>query len=71
MGRACRSRSGGEIFQRFWSGPPGRSRGGTGIGLDIARRLARAMAGSLRYDASRPVGATFVLTLPAEVARPD
>ena len=59
------------IFQRFWSGSAGRAGGGTGIGLDIARRLARAMAGSLRYEAGRPVGATFVLTLPADVARPD
>ena len=59
------------IFQRFWSGSADGTRGGTGIGLDIARRLARAMAGSLRYEAGRPVGATFVLTLPADVARPD
>jgi hypothetical protein len=29
------------------------------------------MAGSLRYEAGRTPGATFVLTLPADVARPD
>jgi signal transduction histidine kinase len=59
------------IFQRFWSGSSDGTHGGTGIGLDIARRLARAMAGSLRYEAGRTPGATFVLTLPGDVARPD
>jgi len=59
------------IFRRFWSGAAGRGQGGTGIGLDIARRLSRAMGGSLRYRAGDPVGAVFVLILPAEHARPD
>jgi two-component system sensor histidine kinase KdpD len=59
------------IFRRFWSGSAGRGQGGTGIGLDIARRLSRAMGGSLRYEPGRPNGAVFVLTLPAELARPD
>ncbi len=59
------------IFRRFWSGAAGRAQGGTGIGLDIARRLARAMDGTLQYDAERAVGARFVLTLPADVARAD
>lgn len=59
------------IFRRFWSGAAGRSRGGTGIGLDIARRLARAMDGSLRFEPNEPFGSVFVLTLPAELALPD
>lgn len=59
------------IFRRFWSGAAGRERGGTGIGLDIARRLARAMAGSVTYRPARPGGSLFVVTLPADIARPD
>lgn len=37
---------------------------GVGLGLEISRRLARAMRGDLRLDASCRDGARFVLTLP-------
>ena len=56
----------GRIFQRFWSGRAGRQQGGTGIGLDIARRLAHAMEGTLEYRPAKTTGSVFVLTLPAE-----
>ena len=41
-----------------------RSAPGVGLGLALCRRLARQMAGDLRYEPSRGEGATFVLSLP-------
>ncbi|RYD96156.1 MAG: ATP-binding protein, partial [Sphingomonadales bacterium] len=38
---------------------------GTGLGLYIARRLARAMSGDLGVDSAPGLGARFVFTLPA------
>jgi signal transduction histidine kinase len=58
------------IFRRFWRGAAGRTHHGTGIGLDVARRLARAMGGSLHHEPGTPTGSVFVLTLPAAVAIP-
>ncbi|MDX1447517.1 MAG: HAMP domain-containing sensor histidine kinase [Acidimicrobiia bacterium] len=49
------------IFERFEGTAKGS--GGYGLGLPIARDLAQAMGGDLRYR--RGPGATFVLTLPA------
>lgn len=59
------------IFRRFWRGSAGQQRGGSGIGLDIARRLARAMGGSMSYRPGGTGGSTFVLTIPAEPAHRD
>ena len=61
------------IFDRFVRLDPGRTstgtgssnRGGSGLGLPIARALARAHGGTLVYEAGAAPGATFVLTLPA------
>lgn len=41
--------------------------GGSGLGLYISRRLARAMAGDLAVESTPGMGARFVLTLPADV----
>lgn len=49
------------LFERFYSGPGG-ERAGTGLGLPIARAIARAHGGELH--ASSPGGALFVLELP-------
>ena len=57
------------IFERFVRLDDARARdtGGSGLGLPIARQLARAHGGDLRLDPGR-AGTTFVLTLPLAVA---
>jgi signal transduction histidine kinase len=50
-----------EKFERVDSGEPG----GSGLGLYIARRLARAMGGDLTVESVAGQGARFTLTLPA------
>lgn len=52
------------IFAKFERVDPGEP-GGSGLGLYIARRLARAMGGDLTVDSAPGEGARFVLTLPA------
>ncbi len=52
------------IFDKFERVDPSEP-GGTGLGLYIARRLARAMGGDLVVDSAPGQGARFTLTLPA------
>ncbi len=52
------------IFGKFERVDPSEP-GGTGLGLYIARRLARAMGGDLAVDSAPGQGARFTLTLPA------
>jgi signal transduction histidine kinase len=47
-------------FERVDASEPG----GTGLGLYIARRLARAMGGDLSVDSAPGQGARFTFTLP-------
>ena len=54
------------VFERFYRAPgqPRRS-SGSGIGLTIARNIARAYGGEVTASSAGPSrGATFVLTLP-------
>jgi signal transduction histidine kinase len=56
-----------QVFERFYRIDPSRSRalGGSGIGLAIARALARAMDGRVRAESGGPgTGSTFSVTLP-------
>lgn len=51
------------IFEKFTRLDPAEP-GGSGLGLYIARRLARAMGGDLTVDSAPGAGARFVLALP-------
>ncbi len=54
------------IFDRFYQveGSERRRHGGAGIGLALARELARLHGGELRVESTVGQGATFILTLP-------
>lgn len=52
------------IFEKFERVDPTEP-GGSGLGLYISRRLARAMGGDIVVDSAPGQGARFVLTLPA------
>jgi len=53
------------IFEKFERVDP-REPGGSGLGLYIARRLARAMGGDVTVDSAPGQGARFVFTLPCQ-----
>lgn len=57
------------LFQPYAqaNGNIAKTKGGTGLGLNLSRQLATAMGGELRLARSMPhLGSTFVLTLPME-----
>ena len=63
----------GAIFEPFVQADSGHTRvvEGSGLGLTIGRRLARAMGGDLTVESTIGVGSTFSLWLPAAGAAPD
>ena len=58
------------IFEKFERVDPGEP-GGNGLGLYIARRLARAMGGDLTVESAPGEGARFTLTLPKAPGNED
>jgi len=58
------------IFDRFYRGDPahGRAVDGTGLGLSLAREIARAHGGDLEFRGVNDGVAEFRLDLPAEIA---
>ncbi|MEU1375000.1 HAMP domain-containing sensor histidine kinase [Streptomyces triculaminicus] len=55
----------GRLFQPGRRADPGDGHGGAGLGLPLARRLARSADGDVRHDARHAPGAAFVISLPA------
>lgn len=60
------------LFERFYRADKSRSREieGTGLGLSLAREIARAHGGNLLLEQSDEAGTVFRLTLPAQVTHP-
>ncbi|MCU1067745.1 ATP-binding protein [Stenotrophomonas maltophilia] len=56
------------LFQPFQQGSSGHQRGGSGLGLSIARELARAMGGDLTVHSVLGRGSRFILRLPVSPA---
>ncbi|HZP94863.1 MAG TPA: HAMP domain-containing sensor histidine kinase [Candidatus Limnocylindria bacterium] len=53
------------VFDRFWRGADSGRASGSGIGLTVARELARAHGGEMTVRSGVGRGSTFVLVLPA------
>lgn len=64
MGKGIAEDDQARIFERFERVDPTEP-GGSGLGLYISRRLARAMGGDISVDSAPGKGARFVFTLPA------
>ena len=54
------------VFRRFERGSSSEGMEGTGLGLDVARGLVRAMGGTIRYVPNPNGGAGFRFTVPGE-----
>ncbi|MFG2652043.1 sensor histidine kinase [Streptomyces sp. NPDC048436] len=54
----------GQLFTPGRRADPDDGHGGAGLGLPLARRLARSAGGDVSYDAGYAAGARFVVTLP-------
>lgn len=64
QGRGIAIEDQARIFEKFERVDPSEP-GGSGLGLYIARRLARAMGGDLTVDSAPGQGARFIFSLPA------
>jgi len=64
-GRGIAPEDQARVFEKFGRVDPSEP-GGTGLGLYIARRLARAMGGDVTLESTPGHGARFTLTLPAQ-----
>ncbi|MGV9619740.1 sensor histidine kinase [Streptomyces tendae] len=55
----------GQLFEPGRRADPGDGHSGAGLGLPLARRLARSAGGEMTYDPDHTPGARFVVSLPA------
>ncbi|WP_078883854.1 sensor histidine kinase [Streptomyces sp. NRRL S-340] len=55
----------GQLFEPGRRADPGDGHGGAGLGLPLARRLARSAGGEVAHDPGHTRGARFVVSLPA------
>ena len=53
------------VFERFHRVDPARAEGGAGLGLSIARQIARAHGGEIEAKSQSDQGSTFVLRIPS------
>jgi len=53
------------IFERYYRGDRSRSEPGTGLGLSLARAIARAHSGDITVQSRLQEGSTFAATLPS------
>lgn len=63
QGRGIAAEDHARVFDKFERLDPSEA-GGSGLGLYISRRLARAMGGDITLDSALGQGARFILTLP-------
>lgn len=54
----------GNLFERYARAESARDVPGSGLGLFVGRKMARANGGDLHHDTSQGAGARFVLTVP-------
>jgi len=52
------------IFERFYRADPSRSESGAGLGLSLARAVARAHGGDIHVESAPGKGSTFTVALP-------
>jgi signal transduction histidine kinase len=52
------------VFERFHQADPARAEGGAGLGLSIARQIARAHGGEIEAKSEPGEGSTFALRIP-------
>ena len=58
------------IFDRFYRGDQSRSRGGTGLGLTLARAISMAHGGDIKVKSVPGKGSHFIMTLPRSPSLP-